>query len=106
MYICTYELCMCVCVCVPVVACAYSQHITAHLCTHPYVRLCTQRVTCGAPLWGSPPPSQASNNYVACISIEEAQLANRMNILLGRLTLLTVVFIPFNLFAGLFGMNV
>eukprot|EP00667_Euglena_gracilis_P014196 EG_transcript_14682 len=52
-----------------------------------HIQCCSQRLNFAQDVL-----SQASNNYVACISIEEAQLANRMNILLGRLTLLTVVF--------------
>eukprot|EP00668_Euglena_longa_P018085 GGOE01022593.1.p1 GENE.GGOE01022593.1~~GGOE01022593.1.p1 ORF type:complete len:447 (-),score=113.41 GGOE01022593.1:277-1560(-) len=68
---------------------------------YDHIQCCSQRLNFAQEVL-----SQASNNYVAGISIEEAHLANRMNVLLGRLTLLTVVFIPFNLFGGLFGMNV
>eukprot|EP00667_Euglena_gracilis_P007605 EG_transcript_7682 len=68
---------------------------------YDHIQCCSQRLNFAQEVL-----SQANSNYVALISIEEAHLANRMNILLGRLTLITVVFIPFNVSAGLFGMNV
>eukprot|EP00668_Euglena_longa_P007045 GGOE01008411.1.p1 GENE.GGOE01008411.1~~GGOE01008411.1.p1 ORF type:complete len:471 (-),score=131.94 GGOE01008411.1:400-1749(-) len=68
---------------------------------YDHIQCCGQRLSFAQEVL-----SQTSSDYVACISIEEAQLSNRTNVLLGRLTLLTVPPMVFNLVAALFGLNV
>lgn len=48
----------------------------------------------------------AHSNYLAQISIELTDASNRMNEVVKRLTVFTVIFLPLTLLAGIMGMNV
>jgi magnesium transporter len=50
--------------------------------------------------------SRSHGNYLAYLSVDSMQANNRINSLLGRLTLFTVIIVPMNLVTGLWGMNV
>jgi magnesium transporter len=50
--------------------------------------------------------SRAHGNYLAYLSVDSMQANNRINSLLSKLTLLTVVIVPMNVVTGLWGMNV
>src|SRR5436190_20006017 len=50
--------------------------------------------------------SRSHGNYLAYLSVDSMQTNNRINTLLGRLTLFTVIIVPMNVVTGLWGMNV
>ena len=50
--------------------------------------------------------SRSHGNYLAYLSVDSMQANNRINSLLGKLTLFTVIIVPMNLVTGLWGMNV
>ena len=50
--------------------------------------------------------AQANSNYLACISIEAAELSNRTNAIMRKISTLAMVFVPYTIVAALFGMNV
>jgi magnesium transporter len=50
--------------------------------------------------------SRSQGNYLAYLSVDSMQADSRINKLLSRLTLFTVIFVPMNLVTGLWGMNV
>lgn len=50
--------------------------------------------------------SRSQGNYLAYLSVDSMQANNRINSLLGKLTLFTVIIVPMNLVTGLWGMNV
>lgn len=50
--------------------------------------------------------SRSHGNYLAHLSVDSMQANNRINKLLGRLTLFTVIIVPMNVVTGLWGMNV
>jgi magnesium transporter len=50
--------------------------------------------------------SRAHGNYLASLSVDSMQANNRINSLLSKLTLFTVIIVPMNIVTGLWGMNV
>jgi magnesium transporter len=50
--------------------------------------------------------SRSHGNYLAYLSVDSMQANNRINSLLGKLTLFTVIIVPMNVVTGLWGMNV
>ena len=50
--------------------------------------------------------SRSHANYLAYLSVDSMQANNRINSLLGKLTLFTVIIVPMNIVTGLWGMNV
>ena len=50
--------------------------------------------------------SRSHGNFLAYLSVDSMQANNRINSLLGRLTLFTVIIVPMNVVTGLWGMNV
>jgi len=50
--------------------------------------------------------ARSHGNYLAYLSVDSMQSNNRINTLLGRLTLFTVIIVPMNVVTGLWGMNV
>ena len=50
--------------------------------------------------------SRSHGNYLAYLSVDSMQANNRINSLLGKLTLFTVIIVPTNVVTGLWGMNV
>src|SRR5271167_1890921 len=50
--------------------------------------------------------SRSHGNFLAYLSVDSMQANNRINSLLGKLTLLTVIIVPANVVTGLWGMNV
>jgi magnesium transporter len=50
--------------------------------------------------------SRSHSNYLAYLSVDSMYANNRINSLLGKLTLFTVIIVPMNLITGLWGMNV
>src|SRR5579862_7815790 len=50
--------------------------------------------------------SRAHGNYLAYLSVDSMQANNRINSLLSKLTLFTVIIVPMNVVTGLWGMNV
>src|SRR5271169_2701757 len=50
--------------------------------------------------------SRSHGNYLAYLSVDSMQANNRINSILGKLTLFTVIIVPMNLVTGLWGMNV
>jgi magnesium transporter len=50
--------------------------------------------------------SRAHGNYLAYLSVDSMLANNRVNSLLSKLTLLTVIIVPMNVITGLWGMNV
>uniref|UniRef100_A0A7S1JBE5 Magnesium transporter n=2 Tax=Eutreptiella gymnastica TaxID=73025 RepID=A0A7S1JBE5_9EUGL len=66
-----------------------------------HIAWCSQRLDSGNEIL-----AQANSNYLACISIEAAELSNRTNAMMQKLSLLATVVVPFTLVASLLGMNV
>ena len=50
--------------------------------------------------------SRSHGNYLAYLSVDSMQANNRINSLLGKLTVFTVIIVPMNVITGLWGMNV
>lgn len=50
--------------------------------------------------------SRSHGNYLAHLSVNSMHANNRINSLLGKLTLFTVIIVPMNVVTGLWGMNV
>ena len=50
--------------------------------------------------------SRTHANFLAQINLDNIESGNGLNKLLGKVTLLATIFVPMNLIAGLFGMNV
>jgi len=50
--------------------------------------------------------SRSHGNFLAYLSVDSMQANNRINSLLGKLTLFTVIIVPMNVVTGLWGMNV
>jgi len=50
--------------------------------------------------------ARSHGNYLSYLSVDSMQSNNRINKLLGRLTLFTVIIVPMNIVTGLWGMNV
>jgi len=50
--------------------------------------------------------SRSHGNYLAYLSVSSMHANNRINSLLGKLTLFTVIIVPMNVVTGLWGMNV
>ena len=50
--------------------------------------------------------SRSHGNYLAYLSVNSMHANNRINSLLGKLTLFTVIIVPMNVVTGLWGMNV
>lgn len=50
--------------------------------------------------------SRSHSNYLAQISVDNIAEGNRMNEMLGKVTLIATILVPLNLICGLFGMNV
>jgi magnesium transporter len=50
--------------------------------------------------------SRSHSNYLAQLSIDNITQGNRVNKVLGKVTLLASILVPLNLVCGLFGMNV
>lgn len=50
--------------------------------------------------------SRSHGNYLAYLSVDSMMANNRINSLLGKLTLFTVIIVPMNVVTGLWGMNV
>jgi magnesium transporter len=50
--------------------------------------------------------SRSHGNYLAYLSVDSMQANNRINSLLSKLTLFTVIIVPMNIVTGLWGMNV
>jgi magnesium transporter len=50
--------------------------------------------------------SRSHGNYLAYLSVDSMQANNRINSILGKLTLFTVIIVPMNVVTGLWGMNV
>src|SRR5437763_4538028 len=50
--------------------------------------------------------SRAHSNYLAQLSVDHMESNNRINAVLGKITVIATVLVPLNLICGLFGMNV
>jgi magnesium transporter len=50
--------------------------------------------------------SRVHNNFLAQINVENITHGNKVNQLLGKVTLVATILVPMNLITGLFGMNV
>jgi magnesium transporter len=50
--------------------------------------------------------ARSHGNYLAYLSVDSMQSNNRIQKLLSRLTLFTVIIVPMNIVTGLWGMNV
>lgn len=50
--------------------------------------------------------SRSHSNYLAQLSIHSMESSNRLNSVLGKITLIATMLVPLNLITGLFGMNV
>jgi len=50
--------------------------------------------------------SRSHSNYLAQLSVDHMESNNRINEVLGKITVLATILVPLNLICGLFGMNV
>eukprot|EP00906_Rhabdomonas_costata_P024740 RCo035521 len=71
------------------------QDVSSHL------SWCSQRVDAAFDLL-----NQANSNYLARVSVAAADIANRTNDIMRKLTMATLILAPYNIVGGLFGMNV